>query len=104
MAQLRERKIHKEKVIKLLMNSGYGCFGNSYFYYQDPRVAELITAYGQYTLKRLENYVDNDKVLYGDTDSIYLVSKNDPISSEADRLGVELGIDKEWKILFLTPK
>jgi hypothetical protein len=52
MANLMERKRQykksgeklKEKAIKILMNSGYGCFGNTYFEYRDPRVAELITA------------------------------------------------------------
>jgi DNA polymerase elongation subunit (family B) len=39
----------KEKAVKILMNSGYGCFGNAYYQYQDTRVAELITAFGQYT-------------------------------------------------------
>jgi DNA polymerase elongation subunit (family B) len=54
MKYLIERKIEykksgqtlKEKALKILMNSGYGCFKQPYFDYQDPRVAELITAYG----------------------------------------------------------
>ena len=87
MKDLVERKIRnkeaglklKERAVKILANSGYGCFGNAYFEYQDPRVAELITAFGQYTLKSLVNFVGEDKVLYGDTDSIYLVGANDNI-------------------------
>jgi DNA polymerase elongation subunit (family B) len=93
----------KEKAVKILANSGYGCFGNAYFEYQDPRVAELITAFGQYTLKSLVNLVGEDKVLYGDTDSIYLVGANDSIIEEAkSRFKIRLEVDKVWKILFLT--
>ena len=54
MKDLVERKIKyketslrlKEKAVKILANSGYGCFGNAYFEYQDPHVTELITAFG----------------------------------------------------------
>jgi DNA polymerase elongation subunit (family B) len=50
MKDLIQRKIQykesgvklKEKAMKILMNSGYGGFGNAYFEYIDPRVAELI--------------------------------------------------------------
>jgi DNA polymerase elongation subunit (family B) len=93
----------KEKAMKILMNSGYGGFGNAYFEYQDPRVAELIKAFGQHTLKSLENFVGKDNVLYGDTDSIYLINANENIIAEAkDKFNVRLEIDKVWKILFLT--
>jgi DNA polymerase elongation subunit (family B) len=84
------------------MNSGYGCFGNAYFYYQDPRVAELITAYGQYTIKGFAESVGEGNVIYGDTDSIYLTSRNDRLVAEAAKINVDLEVDKEWKILFLS--
>jgi DNA polymerase elongation subunit (family B) len=94
----------QEKAIKIFMNSGYGCFGQSYFSYLDPRVAELITSFGRYTLKQLfESVGGEDKVLYGDTDSIYLPFENGAIVSKANRLDVRLEVDRRWKILFLTP-
>jgi DNA polymerase elongation subunit (family B) len=31
----------KEKAVKLLINSGYGTFGNPYFMFYDVRVSEL---------------------------------------------------------------
>jgi DNA polymerase elongation subunit (family B) len=111
MKDLVERKIQykeaglklKEKAVKILANSGYGCFGNAYFEYPDPRVAELITAFGQYTLKSLEQFVGKEKVLYGDTDSIYFVGANNGIIEIAkSRFGVKLEVDNTWKILFLT--
>jgi DNA polymerase elongation subunit (family B) len=79
-------------------------FWISILFYQDPRVAELITAFGQSTLKYLENFAGKENVLYGDTDSIYLKSENDAIISEAyQSCGAKLEVDKRCKILFLTP-
>ena len=76
---------------------------SEYFEYQDPRVVELITAFGQYTFKSLETFVGTENVLYGDTDSIYLVGANNKIVAEArDKFNVRLEVDKVWKILFLT--
>jgi DNA polymerase elongation subunit (family B) len=91
----------KEKAIKILMNSGYGSFGNVYFEYRDPRVAELITAYGKYTIKELEKYA-GDKMIYGDTDSIYLSNREDTIIAKAAELDVTLEFERVWKGLFLS--
>ena len=82
-------------------NSGYGAFGNAYFKYQDPRVAELITGYGQYTIKELEKYVGN-RMIYGDTDSLYLSNRDDTIIAKAAELGVTLEFERLWKGLFLS--
>jgi len=84
------------------MNSGYGCFKQAYFDYLDPRVAELTTAFGQYTLKGFAKKIGEEIVIYGDTDSIYLASKNDTLVAEAAKSNIDLEVDKEWKILFLT--
>ena len=42
----------KQLALKILINAGYGVFVNRYFKYYDPRVAELITAYGIYILTK----------------------------------------------------
>lgn len=110
MAELIKRKIEyknsgrtlKEKTLKIFMNSGYGCFKQAYFDYLDPRVAELTTAYGQYTVKGFAKFIGEENVIYGDTDSLYLTSKNDALIAEAAKINVDLEVDKEWKILFLS--
>ena len=91
----------KEKATKILMNSGYGVFASAYFKYNDIRVAELITGYGQYTIKELEKYAGN-RMVYGDTDSIYLKSKDDTIIAKAAELDVTLEFERVWKGLFLS--
>ena len=44
----------KQLALKILINGGYGVFGSRFFKYYDPRVAELITAYGRYTLTKMQ--------------------------------------------------
>ena len=54
LAQKRLGNNVKQIALKILINGGYGVFGNPYFKYYDPRIAELITAYGRYTLSRMQ--------------------------------------------------
>jgi DNA polymerase elongation subunit (family B) len=101
----------KEKALKLLMNSGYGTFGQVYFKYYDPRVAELITGFARYTLDSLVKFVNDHggKILFGDTDSIFVAGDNsdnsdamDIISEAKKGFNVKLALDRVWKVLFLT--
>jgi DNA polymerase I len=101
----------KEKAIKLLMNSGYGTFGQVYFKYYDPRVAELITGFARFTLDSLVKFTNDNggKILFGDTDSLFIADDNitnnniaiDIISETKERFKVKLVQDRLWKVLFL---
>jgi DNA polymerase I len=64
----------KQLALKILINGGYGVFGSQYFKYYDPRVAELITAYGRYTISKMKGIAKNMgfEIVYGDTDSLFL--------------------------------
>ena len=56
--RLRQKKLGnhvKQLALKILINGGYGVFGSQYFKYYDPRVAELITAYGRYTISKMKD-------------------------------------------------
>ena len=70
---------------KILINGGYGLFGNPAFKYADIRVAELITAFGRDTLRNMKNIAESHgfTVIAGDTDSLFLddVSSNENIYS-----------------------
>jgi DNA polymerase elongation subunit (family B) len=101
----------KEKALKLFMNSGYGTFGQVYFKYYDPRVAELITGFARHTLDSLVKFVNNNggKILFGDTDSIFVAGGNsnntnsiDIVLEAKDKFNVKLVQDRTWNVLFLT--
>ena len=64
----------KQLALKILINGGYGVFGNRFFKYYDPRVAELIPAYGRYTLTKMQEIAKEMglNVVYGDTDSLFI--------------------------------
>jgi DNA polymerase elongation subunit (family B) len=64
----------KQLGLKILINGGYGLFGNPAFKYADIRVAELITAYGRHTLRQMRDIALNlaFTVVAGDTDSLFL--------------------------------
>jgi DNA polymerase elongation subunit (family B) len=64
----------KQLALKILINGGYGVFGNQYFKYYDPRVAELITAYGRRTFSEMQAIAANMgfEIVYGDTDSLFI--------------------------------
>ena len=56
---------------KLVANSGYGVFGLPDFHLYDPRLAEIITAYGRKIILSLKDECSKYNLipLYGDTDS-----------------------------------
>lgn len=99
-----EKKIKKldlkQNAIKLLINSIYGAFGNKWFYFYNPNIAQSITLQGQdlikFSIKAVNHYflekwhldtelhellgisqytiakVEDEAAIYTDTDSIYV--------------------------------
>ena len=116
--RLRQKKLGnqvKQLALKILINGGYGVFGNRYFKYYDPRVAELVTAYGRYTLSKMQQIATNMgfEVVYGDTDSLFLChkvydDKYDTIlafQKECDKqLGIEVEHGKTYQTAIISDK
>jgi DNA polymerase elongation subunit (family B) len=46
--------------LKILINGGYGLFGDDSFKYYDIRVAEHITAYGRYSLSKMQKIAESN--------------------------------------------
>jgi DNA polymerase elongation subunit (family B) len=70
----------KQYALKILINGGYGIHGFKDYAYYDPRVAELITATGRYILCKMADVANKDfnfKIIYGDTDSLFLSETTD---------------------------
>ena len=73
----------KQMAVKILLNSGYGALASVYFRFNSVRMAEAITATGQFVIKfvgkHINAYLNNlcktnnvDYVVAGDTDSLYI--------------------------------
>jgi DNA polymerase, archaea type len=82
----------KQMALKILINGGYGVFGSRFFKYQDQRVAELITAYGRYTLTKMQEFAEEMglNVIYGDTDSLFIDTNcgKYPEKADLEKLGI----------------
>jgi DNA polymerase elongation subunit (family B) len=58
-----------------LMDSGYGIYGDTNFLWYDYRLAECITCWGRFYLKKLIDIAEKQfqfKHVYHDTDSVFL--------------------------------
>ena len=64
--------------LKILINAGYGVFGYEHFKYFNIDVAILVAAYGRYILTKMIKLAQDEGfgVVYGDTDSIFIVKEN----------------------------
>lgn len=96
---LNERQMAKDKgflalsqAIKILMNSFYGVMGSSRsrFYHSD--LAQSITQTGHWILQRSKEFFENKnyKVLYGDTDSLFVHFETRPQDDEINELVKDL--------------
>ena len=86
----------KQLALKILINGGYGLFGDNRYDYYDPRVAELVTALGRQALSKMQSIAKDlgFKIIYGDTDSLFLDNPDtQSLSKFQDRFNRELDIE-----------
>ncbi|MCS7112109.1 MAG: DNA-directed DNA polymerase I [Ignisphaera sp.] len=100
-----------QRAMKVFINAAYGVFGADTFPLYAPSVAESVTALGRriitYTIKRAEEL--GLRVLYGDTDSLFIWN---PEQSKLEELkkwveetfGLELEMDKRYKFVAFALK
>ena len=79
------------QAIKILMNSFYGVLGTPACRFYNPAIANAITSQGRYFLNWSRDWFNarGFRVLYGDTDSVFVLSLMQDVQ-EAARTGVEL--------------
>jgi DNA polymerase elongation subunit (family B) len=100
----------RQLALKILINGGYGVFRSQYFKYYDPRLGELITAYGRYTISKMRDIAQNMgfDIMYEDTDSLFLnyVNMNtteiEGISKFKEECNKQLGIEVEHAKTYQT--
>jgi len=88
---------HLSQAIKILMNSFYGVMGSTGCRFYHPDLPSAITSTGQFLLLNSKTYLEKHgyKVLYGDTDSLFVKIKDEEASdpsANGERIATELNI------------
>jgi len=96
-----------QQALKVFINGSYGVFGSQNFPLFCLPVAESTTGIGQYSIKQTINKAEElgVKVLYGDTDSVFLLSpSNEQMKriSEWSRKELDLDLEEEKTYQFLA--
>mgnify|MGYP003681891195 CR=1 FL=1 len=98
-----------EQSIKVIMNASYGVFGAESFPLYCPPVAEEITAIARHVISETAKHAQSIgiKVLYGDTDSIFIIRPSQEKLEEIikwteEKFGIDFEIDKVYRYVCLS--
>ncbi|MBO9496260.1 DNA polymerase II [Thalassotalea sp. G20_0] len=96
----------RSQAIKILMNSFYGVLGSGGCRFYDTRLASSITMRGHEIMQQTSRWVagQGHQVIYGDTDSIFVLLEGTFSANEADAVGQSLAkdINKRWQTLLMA--
>lgn len=98
-----------QRGLKVLLNASYGVFGYENFPLYSPPTAEMITAIGRKAILSSIEEAERVglKVIYGDTDSLFIENAPEEKIEELcrkihDKLGIELELDKVYRCVILS--
>jgi DNA polymerase I len=90
--------------LKVILNASYGVFGADSFDLYCPPVAEATAAIGRYSITQILEHAESSgvKVLYGDTDSLFLKNPSKEQIEEVtrwteQRLNMNIDVDKVYR-------
>ncbi len=87
--------------VKIIMNSFYGVLGTDACRFFDPRLASSITRRGHEIIQQSQAYIEQQgrDVIYGDTDSIFVLLESGLNTQQARQTGEELvqQMNQFWK-------
>ena len=98
----------RQKAVKVLANASYGYMGWSGARWYCRRCAEAVTAWGRNLILTVIEYARKLglKVIYGDTDSLFVTYDPEKVKKLVEfvekELGFEIKIDKIYKRVFFT--
>ncbi|MBD3671123.1 MAG: DNA polymerase II [Gammaproteobacteria bacterium] len=83
------------QAIKIIMNSFYGVLGTPGCRFFSPKLAGSITRRGHEIIRRSKDYIEAQgyKVIYGDTDSVFVLVGEESDIDESRRIGESLAVD-----------
>lgn len=91
------------QAIKIIMNSFYGVLGSPGCRFFDPRLATSITRRGHEILQRTRDYIEQagHRVIYGDTDSVFVWIHEATSDAQAEAAGraLELALNDWWRAI-----
>ncbi|MDO6447244.1 DNA polymerase II [Colwellia sp. 1_MG-2023] len=97
----KEKNAALSQAIKIIMNSFYGILGSTGCRFFDPRLSGSITKRSHELLKVTKTWIEDKgyKVIYGDTDSIFVHVGNEKSAKECQQLGESLQdfINAKWQ-------
>jgi DNA polymerase II len=95
----RQKNQALQLAIKIIMNSFYGVLGSTGCRFFNPKLASSITKRGHELLTRSKDFIEQQGygVIYGDTDSLFVLIGPDKNEEECGRIGRELAdFLNEW--------
>ena len=97
----RDKDDARSHAIKILMNSFYGVLGSGGCRFYDPRLASSITMRGHDIMQQTARWIEEQghTVIYGDTDSTFVLLDDNLNHKQADEIGLRLagGINERWQ-------
>jgi len=98
----------RQRAVKILANATYGYMGWQGARWYCRECAEAVTAWGRRTITTVINYAKSIglKVIYGDTDSLFVENIPEKVKKLSEfvekELGFEIKVDKVYKRVFFT--
>ena len=98
----------RQKAVKVLANATYGYMGWVGARWYCKECAEAVTAWGRQTIRHAIKIAESLglKVIYGDTDSLFVTYDKEKVEELIkrikDELGLDIKIDKVYKRIFFT--
>lgn len=97
----QEQNASLSQAIKIIMNSFYGVLGSNSCRFYDPRLASSITRRGHQIIQRSKAWLEERgyQVIYGDTDSVFVLLGPGHSEEQAQQTGTELaqGLNLWWQ-------
>ena len=92
----------RSQAIKIIMNSFYGVLGSGGCPFYDTKLASSITLRGHEIMQQTAKWIEAKglKVIYGDTDSTFVLLDDQVSAEEANEIGETLAeyINTEWQL------